>query len=139
MLLKIGAVFLAFILSAGATALVALEPYGVMTVDFAVDDVSFRTPVPLGIVALAIHFVPESERRQIRAEFREFQPLVEAALTGLMDCEDGVLVDVVDHRDHVLVAKQGGSLIVKVDTSEERFHFQIPLRGARRVLASLTD
>ncbi len=137
MLLKIGIGVLALTLSAGATALVALEPYGVMTVDFDVDDVSFRTPVPLGLLVFAIHFVPEEELEQIRADLLEFQPVVDAALAGLIDCEDGVLVEVVDHREHVLVAKEDGSLIVKVDTAQERFHFRIPLHGARRVVASL--
>jgi len=86
---------------------------------------------PAAVVPIALRFVPGDELAQASRDVREYLPIIDAAIPALEDTPDGVLVEVLDHTDHVLITKKGGSIVVDVDDSGDTVHVSVPLRAAQ--------
>jgi hypothetical protein len=98
-----------------------------------------RLIVPAAIVPMALEFVPSRHLARASAQLRPYLPIVEAAIPALEDCPDGVLVEVIDLQEHVMVAKSGGSIVVDVKDSNETVHVAVPLRAARNSIHEIAE
>ncbi|HET9741757.1 MAG TPA: hypothetical protein VFQ00_03315 [Terriglobales bacterium] len=96
--------------------------------------------VPAALATTALHFVPSRDfARGDSEELRECLPIVDAAIPALRDAPDGVLVEVQDATEHVLVQKIGGSLVVDVNDSEDIVHVSVPLRAAQSAVHRIAE
>jgi hypothetical protein len=84
---------------------------------------------PAVLCPLAAHFVPRRELAHASRQIEPWLPVVRAALDGLRDTGDVVLVEVKEPDEHVTVAKSGGSIVVDVDDSGETVHVSTPIRA----------
>jgi len=87
--------------------------------------------VPAAVVQVALHFVPRQSLAGPTENLQQYLPVVDAAVPALEDCPDGVLVEVVDPAEHVLITKSGGSVIIDVNDAGETVHVSVPLRAAQ--------
>lgn len=95
--------------------------------------------VPAMIVPLAIKFVPREHLREASQNMQQFMPVVDAAISGLADCPDGPLVEVVDEDSHVTVVKLGGSIVVDADDPDETVHVAVPLRATKAAIDEIAE
>jgi hypothetical protein len=65
--------------------------------------------------------------------------MIDAAIPALYASRDGVLVEVKDANDHVLVRKIGGSIVVDVNDSEDVVHVSVPLRAAQSAIHQIAE
>ncbi|HXW55037.1 MAG TPA: hypothetical protein VEJ67_04750 [Candidatus Cybelea sp.] len=84
---------------------------------------------PAVLCPLAAHFVPRRDLADASRQIEPWLPLVRAALDGLSDTGDVVLVEVREPGEHVEVAKSGGSIVVDVDDPAESVHVAVPIRA----------
>ena len=98
---------------------------------------SFIAPAILATVA--VKFVPKEKLRQAAANQKEWLPIAEAAATGLEECPDGVFADVTDPQQHVIVAKNGGSIVVDVNDPQETVHVSVPFRAIQSMFHHLAE
>ncbi|HKF53079.1 MAG TPA: hypothetical protein VKB26_12265 [Candidatus Acidoferrales bacterium] len=90
--------------------------------------------VPAMIMPLAVRFVPRHDLRDASANMQQYMPVIDAAISGLADCADGTLVEVIDSDSHVTVVKSGGSIVVDADDPGETVHVAVPLRATKATL-----
>jgi len=90
--------------------------------------------VPAAVVPVALHFVPRQSLAGPTENLQQYLPVVDAAVPALEDCPDGVLVEVIDPAEHVLITKSGGSVIIDVNDAGETVHVSVPLRAAQSSL-----
>jgi hypothetical protein len=90
--------------------------------------------VPAAIAPAVLHFVPDHDLAQGSQQLREAMPIIDAAVPALHDVPDGVLVEVTDPGEHVLVSKRGGSVVVDVNDQDEIVHVSVPLRAAQSAM-----
>src|SRR5919201_4910792 len=64
--------------------------------------------VPAALVPATLRFVPNYVLEDASRNLRPYLPIIDAAIPALEDCPDGVLMEVANKRDHVLVTKRGG-------------------------------
>jgi hypothetical protein len=96
--------------------------------------------VPAALATTALHFVPNRDlTANDSAELRSCLPLIDAAIPALYESPDGVLVEVKDAHDHVLVQKIGGSIVVDVNDSEDLVHVSVPLRAAQSAIHQIAE
>ncbi len=95
--------------------------------------------VPAMIMPLAIKFVPRHHLREASQNLQQFMPVVDAAISGLADCPDGPLVEVVDEDSHVTVVKSGGSIVVDADDPDEMVHVAVPLRATKAAIDEIAE
>lgn len=93
--------------------------------------------VPAMIMPLAVRVVPRHHLRDAAANLQQFMPVVDATISGLADCPDGPLVEVVDEDSHVTVVKSGGSIIIDADDPGETVHVAVPLRATKATLDAI--
>jgi hypothetical protein len=96
--------------------------------------------VPAALATTVLHFVPNGDlRAHDSAQLRSCLPLIDAAIPALYASPDGVLVEVKDAHDHVLVRKIGGSIVVDVNDSEDVVHVSVPLRAAQSAIHQIAE
>ena len=95
--------------------------------------------VPAALVPPALHFVPRHNFADASHDMRDALPIIDAAIPALNDCPDGVLVEVKDPGEHVLVSKRGGSIIVDVNDSDETVHVSVPLIAAQSAVHQIAE
>jgi hypothetical protein len=95
--------------------------------------------VPAALVPATLRFVPKDHLADAAQELRPYLPIIDSAIPALADCPDGVLVEVVDHTDHVLVTKSGGSLMVDVKDANDTVHVSVPLRAAQSSIHQIAE
>jgi hypothetical protein len=84
---------------------------------------------PAMLVPIGMHFVPSRKLSQAAAELRPWMPTIRVALEQLRAGEDMTLVDVREPGQHVLVTKDGGSVVVDVTAEDETVHVSTPIRA----------
>jgi hypothetical protein len=114
-----------------AFATVAVMRDGNIEVDVRGEDGdNFSLTVPASLVRAALTFAPTVHGEQIdtaMAEVRPHWPLVRAACAQLAQLPDGVLVEVKEgDGGHVVVAKQDGDLVVRVQDGGGRVRVRVP-------------
>jgi hypothetical protein len=93
--------------------------------------------VPAALVPVSLRFVPNRSLAQASEKLRPYMPVIDAAIPALEDCPDGVLVEVIDPGEHVLISKQGGSIVVDVNDQDEVVHVAVPLRAAHSAIRQI--
>jgi len=92
---------------------------------------------PAMLAPIAVHLAPQRGLAQAARQIQPYMPVIRAALDGLRDSEDVVLVEVKDPREHVEVAKLGGSIVVDVDDDAETVHMSTPVRAISSTVEQL--
>lgn len=95
--------------------------------------------VPAVIAPLAVRFVPQHDLKGASANVQQYLPIIDAAISGLAECPDGLLVEVVDSDSHVTVVKSGGSIVVDADDSGDTVHVAVPLRAAKSTIDEIAE
>jgi len=95
--------------------------------------------VPAAVVPVALHFAPKKEFDHAPADLQEILPVVDAAIPELQKCRDGVLVEVIDPGEHVLISKSGGSIVIDVNDHDETVHVSVPLSAVRSSLHQIAE
>lgn len=94
---------------------------------------------PAMLAPIAVRLAPQ---RALADAARQIQPnmgAIRAALDGLRDSEDVVLVEVTEPGEHVQVTKAGGSIVVDVDDAGETVHVSAPIRAISSTVDQLAD
>jgi hypothetical protein len=84
---------------------------------------------PAMLAPTAVHLAPQRAGAQAARQIQPSMPAIRAALEGLRDSDDVVLVDVKKPGQRVEVEKSGGSIIVDVDDASETVHVSAPIRA----------
>jgi hypothetical protein len=96
--------------------------------------------VPAALGTTALHFILDRDLTERDSnELRSCLPVIDAAIPALYDSPDGVLVEVEDPDDHVLVQKIRGSIVVDVNDSEDVVHVSVPLRAAQSAIHQIAE
>ena len=104
------------------------------------DGVSFSAPVPVGLLTFGAgmtRFIDDTDLAEARHELETVRPLLHDLTTELLDAPSFTMVEVHHGEDHVLIYKQGRSLIIDVDNPEARVHLSFPVNLAERVINSI--
>lgn len=92
-----------------------------------------------GVLApVGLKCVPKGDLSQAARELQPWMPTIRAALESLRKQPDMTLVEVTDARQHVRVAKDGGSIVVDVDDPEETVHVSAPLLAIRSSIEQIS-
>jgi hypothetical protein len=94
---------------------------------------------PAVLVPAVLEFVPNHHLAKASEQLRPYMPIIDAALPALEECPDGVLVEVIDPEEHVLVTKKRGSVIVDVNDADDVVHVAVPLRAAMSALHEIAE
>jgi hypothetical protein len=95
--------------------------------------------VPAAAVPVALKFVPDKHLAEASQNLRPYLPMLDAAIPALEECPDGVLVEVIDANDHVVITKAGGSLVIDVDDPGDTVHVAVPLAAAQSSLHQIAS
>jgi len=87
--------------------------------------------VPAAVVPVALRFVPHQYLAEGSEDLKQYLPIIDAAIPALEECPDGILVEVIDPGEHVVITKSGGSIIIDVNDPGETVHVSVPLRAAQ--------
>jgi hypothetical protein len=90
--------------------------------------------VPAALVPVGLRFVTRQNLAEAARNLRDNMAIIDAALPALEQCPDGVLVEVTDPGEHVLVAKVGGSIVIDVNDADDVVHVSVPLRAAESAI-----
>ncbi len=93
-------------------------------------------PVPLFLAHVALGFAPEEATEVEVPELGEYSDVAGRLIAELRDCSDGILVEVDDGGDHVLIEKVGDDLAIEVSSDHEEVSVRVPLAAASEVLES---
>jgi hypothetical protein len=138
LLAKIGVGFLGTAMVAGA----ALSSEGFIAVkvhEKAANGTHLTFIVPAALVPATLHFVPKADLKDAGRDIRPYLPIIDAAIPALEDCPDGVLVEVRDPGEHVLIQKIGGSVVIDVNDHEDVVHVSVPLRAAQSSIHQIAE
>jgi hypothetical protein len=116
---------------------VLLGASGVVVVDVregGPDGHHFVIPVPLLLARAALTFAPDEAKYIPCEEFAPYQELTIEVLRELERAPDGVLVEVVERGESVLVRKVGGNIEVDVMDGGEEVHCTFPIEGAVQIV-----
>jgi len=86
--------------------------------------------VPAALLTTAFRLVPDRDLARGSAELGPYLPLIDRLIPALAESADGVVVEVWDETDHVLVRKRADSLVVDVKGADDAVHVSVPLRAA---------
>jgi len=95
--------------------------------------------VPAALVPATLTFVPRRHLVHASAQLHECLPIIDAAVPALEDAPDGVLVEVSQPGEHVLVSKSGGSVVVDVNDHGDEVHVSVPLRAAQSSIHEIAE
>jgi hypothetical protein len=95
--------------------------------------------VPAALVPATLHFVPKENLKDAARQIRPYLPVIDAAIPALENCPDGVLVEVKDPGEHVLIQKSGGSVVIDVNDHDDMVHVSVPLRAAQSSIHQIAE
>jgi hypothetical protein len=84
---------------------------------------------PAMLAPIAVQLAPQRALAQAARQIQPNMPAIRAALEGLRDSDDVVLVQVNEPGEHVKVEKSGGSIVVDVEDATETVHVSVPIRA----------
>lgn len=93
--------------------------------------------VPAVLVPLGMKIAPERQLESAMRRAKEFLPAMRIVAEELERMPDGLLVEVLSPREHVMIVKSGGSLVVDVDNDRETVHVSVPLQMVRNLARDL--
>jgi hypothetical protein len=92
---------------------------------------------PAMLAPIAVHLAPRRDLAQAARQIQPYMPVIRAALDGLRDSQDAVLVDVQEPGERVEVSKSGTSIIVDVDDAANTVHISTPIRAISSTVEQL--
>jgi hypothetical protein len=92
---------------------------------------------PAMLAPIALRLAPQHCLAQAAREIQPRMAEIRAALEGLRESEDMVLVEVNEPGQHVEVAKWGGSIVVDADDAGETVHVSVPIRAISSTIEQL--
>jgi hypothetical protein len=95
--------------------------------------------VPAALVPATLAFIPKRHLEKHSEQLREVLPIIDAAVPALEDSPDGVLVEVTQPGEHVMVSKSGGSVVVDVNDHNDEVHVSVPLRAAQSSIHEIAE
>jgi hypothetical protein len=101
------------------------------------DDPAFSLRVPALVLQAALALVPDAAFRDCDRRLAAALPLALQACDVLERQEDAVLVEVVNTRENVRIAKEGGSLRIDILDGGDEVHLAVPIAALRAVVARL--
>lgn len=93
-------------------------------------------PVPLFLAHAALGFAPQEAREVEVPELGEHYEIARRLVAELSNAEDGILVEVDDRKEHVLIEKIGDEIAIEVESDDEQVSVRIPLAAVSEVLES---
>lgn len=93
-------------------------------------------PVPLILAHAALGFAPDEATKIDVPELAHYSEVARKLVAELRDADDGVLVEVDDRNDHVLIEKIGDEIAIEVTSDDENVSVRVPLAAASEVLSS---
>lgn len=103
------------------------------------DGTNVNLVVPAALLPTALHFVPKEQMHLNAGDLQQAMPIIDAAIPALEDCPDGVLVEVSDPGERVLITKSGGSLVIDVHDQDDEVHISVPLRAAQSTIHVIAE
>lgn len=91
-------------------------------------------PVPLFVARAALAFAPPEAKHVSIPELAEYRDVAEQILSELLDALDGILVEVRDNGEHMLIEKVGDRL--KIDGDDEEVSVTVPITLVLDILDS---
>jgi len=125
-LLAVPAIFVGLLLSADY-AIVDVREGGP-------DGMRIIVPVPLALAKAGLMFAPSEAKYVQVPEIAEYMPYAEAVVEELRKARDGVLVEVQERDERVLVEKVGDNLEVHVKDGDEVVDVTVPFDAVLEVL-----
>lgn len=92
---------------------------------------------PAILAPIAVHFAPQRDLQHAARDIEPYMPAIRAALDGLRDTDDVVLVEVKEPDTHVKVSKSGGAIVVDVDDADDTVHVSTPIRAISSTIEQL--
>ena len=92
---------------------------------------------PAILAPIAVHLAPQRCLANATQKIQPYMPEIRAALEGLRESGDVVLVEVKEPGQHVEVEKLGGSIIVDVDDAGGTVHVSAPIRAISSTVEQL--
>ena len=99
--------------------------------------VHFHVVAPAMLAPIAVRLAPVRGLSPAARQIEPYLPVIRAALDGLRDSNDFVLLEVREPGQHVQVAKSEGSIVVDVDDENETVHVSAPLRAVSSTVEQL--
>ena len=93
--------------------------------------------VPGVLVLVGLRFVPRDRLQDASSQVQQWMPLLRTSLEALRDEPDMTYVEITEPGEHVLVSKQGGSVVVDAESPEETVHVSAPLRAIESSLEQI--
>jgi len=93
-----------------------------------------RLIIPAALVPVTLKFVPQQHLTDAAENLRDYMSIIDAAISVLEQCPDGVFVEVIDPAEHVVIAKSGSSIVIDVNDPGETVHLSVPLRAAESAI-----
>jgi hypothetical protein len=122
---------------AGASVLCSEGLVHVKVIEKQPQGVHINVIAPAMLAPIAVRLAPRRDLAQAARQIQPYLPVIRAALDGLRESEDVVLVDVTEPGEHVEVSKLGGSIIVDVDDEGETVHISTPVRAISSTVEQL--
>ena len=95
--------------------------------------------VPATLLPIGVHFAFKDEMARAASQIEPWLPTIHAALDGLRDSEDALLVEVKNSSEHVRVAKEGSSIVVDVNDKDETVHVSVPIRAVSDAIEQISN
>ena len=93
-------------------------------------------PIPLVVARAALALAPHEATHIEIPELDDYADVAEQIVDELLDAADGVLVEVHDGGEHVLIAKVGDQIEINVDGDDEQVSVRLPLTVIADILES---
>jgi hypothetical protein len=122
---------------AGAGVLSSEGLVRVKVIEKAPQGLDINVIAPAILAPIAVHFVPRRDRAQAAREIQPYVPAIRAALLGLRDTDDVVLIEVKEPGERVRVSKSASSIVVDVDDIGETVHVSTPIRAISSTVEEL--
>jgi len=122
---------------AGAGALCSEGFVHVKVIEKDPQGVHLNVVAPAMLAPIAARLAPQRDLANVARKIQPCLPMIRAALEGLRDSEDIVLVEVKEPGEHIQVSKSGGSIIVDVDDAGETVHISTPIRAVSSTVEQL--
>jgi hypothetical protein len=127
MLAKIAMGFL--VVTGMGTALICQDGFVHVQVDDSRNGKNVHLILPAELGPLAAHLLPLGHLRNADRDLRTALPALHITAAELAKLPDTMLIDVIDDREHVRIAKVGDGLDVDSESAEEHVHVWVPLRA----------
>src|SRR3990172_6464186 len=126
MLVKLGAVLLAFSLAAVTGVGILIQQSGFLIVDIhdKAEDHRIFLPVPMFFVNAGIAALPQNQLRMLQNEISSRSAIFQAASQELLKCPDGPFLEIQTPDTEVSVVKKRNNLIFDVDAPEASVYVQ---------------